>query len=100
MATMNKWELAEDPILRRRMGKTGEELSELAAVVNRIQIQGIDSVDPSSGKTNRQRLEEEMADVMAQCRVTIEVLGLDESAMHMREIEKRRQMAEWESLYR
>lgn len=97
---MNKWELAEDPMLRRRMGKTGEELSELAAVVNRIQIQGIDSVDPGTGKTNRQRLTEEAADVLAQIYVTIGVLGLDEAFIARRQDQKIEKMAEWESLYR
>lgn len=97
---MNKWELAEDPTLRRRMGKTGEELAELAAVVNRIQIQGLDAVDPGSGKTNRQRLQEEMADVYAQLDTNLAVLGLDGPAISDRVMEKQRQMHEWESLYR
>lgn len=100
MAAMNKWELAEDPMLRRRMGKTGEELAELLAVVNRIQIQGIDAIDPASGKTNRQRLTEETADVLAQLLVNSGALNLDDDAIQTRMIEKEGQMREWEALYR
>lgn len=100
MATMNKWELAEDPMLRRRMGKTGEELAELLAVVNRIQIQGIDAIDPSTGKTNRQRLHEETADVVAQLNTNLTVLGMDYEFIEKRKTQKQRQMREWETLYR
>lgn len=82
----------------RVVGKTLEELGELTAVVARLQIQGIDEIDPSSGKTNRQRLEEEMADVSAQFTLLAKMLGLDIEAMHTRADRKMADMAEWERL--
>ncbi|WP_394789098.1 hypothetical protein [Rhodoferax sp.] len=99
MPTMNKWMPTTNPLILRRMGKTGEEAGELLAVTNRVIIQGIDEIDPSSGKTNRQRLQEEIADVVAQCYCTINALSLDENFIRMRTVEKQRQMIEWEALY-
>lgn len=97
---MSKWEPDDAPHQARRIGKTLEELGELTAVLARISIQGLDAVDPSSGKINRQRLEEEIADVMAQCEVTTRVLKLDILGIAWRTAEKSAQMAEWEEHYR
>lgn len=94
---MNKWEVTTDPRILRRVGKTGEELCEAGAVVCRIVIQGIDEVDPSSGKTNRQRLTEELADVRAQIDLTIDELRLDRVAIADRVTAKKRQMTQWEA---
>lgn len=99
MAKMNKWELEKSDLVRRRMGKTGEELAELSKVVNRIQIQGIDGIDPDSGKTNRQCLIDETADVRAQLFTNIYALKLPRREIDAREDRKVEQMAEWESLY-
>lgn len=98
---MNPWVPDDNPRQARRLGKTGEEVNELGSVLFRISIQGIDAVDPSSGKTNRQRLLEETADVMAQCECNMWDLFTDEERayVHERALVKRRQMAEWESHY-
>lgn len=96
---MNKWQVTTDPLMLRRMGKTGEELGELQNVVSRIIIQGIDEIDPGTGKTNRQRLIDETADVLAQCYVNMAALGLPESEINARVDTKVGLMAEWESLY-
>lgn len=96
--TMNPWRPDDDPLLRRRMGKTGEELGELVCVVNRIQIQALDAVDPSTGDTNRKRLHDEMADVYAQLDKNVERLAMDSNYIEQRRARKRRQMDEWEAL--
>lgn len=101
--TVTKWVPTTNLMMLRRMGKfgeeLGEELGELSAVTNRCIIQGIDEVDPSSGKTNRQRLIEEIADVMAQCEVTIEKLGLPLDAINERVAHKRLSMQMWEEMF-
>lgn len=96
---MSPWVPDTDPHQLRRLGKTGEELNELASVLFRISIQGIDSIDPSSGKTNRQRFIEETADVLAQCDCNRESLFTVEEweSIQTRRIEKIRQMHEWEA---
>ena len=82
----------------RRLGKLGEELGELQAVASRCIIQRIEQIDPSSGKVNRQRFEDEIADVLAQVALTIRVFDLDYGYILLRQVEKERQMKEWEDL--
>ena len=98
---MNPWKPDDNPRQARRIGKTGEEVNELGSVLFRITIQGIDSIDPSSGKTNRQRLLEESADVMAQLHVNMHALFTNEERDFIvaRVEEKRRQMVQWEAHY-
>lgn len=99
MSNVTKWQPTTDRMLQRRMGKTGEELGELSAVVCRIQIQGIDEIDPSSGKKNRLRLQEEVADVYAQLDETVARLGLDTAEIEKRRQVKRGYMQQWEDMY-
>lgn len=96
--TLQKWLPEPNAHYQRRIGKTLEELGELTAVLGRCAIQGIESIDPSSGESNRYRLEKEIADVMAQCEETINVLNLNFAFIGLRIVEKMRQMEEWELL--
>jgi NTP pyrophosphatase (non-canonical NTP hydrolase) len=107
MMAMAPWIPVKDPLELRRLGKLGEELGELietaghlTAVVNRCIIQGLGEIDPTSGRQNRLRLEDEIADVMAQCKCTMRSLGLDAARIIDREDAKIRQMAEWDDVSR
>lgn len=90
------WVPSTDPGLIKRMSKTAEESSELAIAALRCQIQGVDEINPSNGKTNRRCLEDEIGDVIAQCRCTIEKLNLDKTYILERSIRKEALMHEWE----
>ena len=96
---MNKWIPEASPKVLRRVGKTGEEAAELQKVLSRIVIQGIDGVDPATGKTNLQALTEEIADVMAQCDVCIAAFDLDLDAICRRFFVKVEQMREREAMF-
>ena len=96
---MSKWTPTTNLMMLRRMGKLQEELSELGSVAARCIIQGIDEVDPGSGRINRDRLVDEIADVIAQCEVTMDKLNLDDGYIYERVAEKVCQMAEWEGLF-
>lgn len=96
---LNKWTPESNPMILRRVGKTGEELAELGKVCSRITIQGIDGIDPATGVSNRDALTKEIADVMAQCDVCIDALGLDWDAIRNRMRDKVEQMREWESMF-
>lgn len=96
---MSKWIPESNPMVLRRVGKTGEECAELSKVCSRITIQGLHGVDPASGISNREALAKEIADVMAQCKVTIDALGLSDRAIEERSLEKQAQMAEWEAMF-
>ena len=96
---MSPWMPTTDPRELRRLGKFMEELGELQAVVGRCLIQGIDEIDPSSGKTNRQRLIDEIGDVSAQTALTIALYGLPIEAINARSEKKKAQMVDWESWF-
>jgi NTP pyrophosphatase (non-canonical NTP hydrolase) len=96
---MNQWQPDDDANAARRIGKTLEELGELTAVLARISIQGIDAIDPSSGKTNRQRFEEETADVVAQINCNIDFSNMSTHELAARSANKQQQMGVWEGLY-
>lgn len=94
---MNPWAPDRDPRQARRIGKTLEEINELGVVLARISIQGMDAIDPASGKTNRQRLHEETADVLAQIECNVRAFDMDKNAMFDRQETKVEQMLEWEA---
>lgn len=95
---MSPWLVETNPLRNRHLGKSLEELGELSAVVARCIIQGIDEIDPSSGKTNRLRLEEEIADVQAQLQGLKVVFDLDEVKIMSREWQKIKNMEQWSAL--
>lgn len=96
---MNPWVPDTTPHQKRRVGKTIEELGELLGVLGRLDIQAIDAIDPGSGKTNRQRVQEEIADVMAQLPLTIDAFALNREEIAHRIARKQDQMREWEAHY-
>jgi NTP pyrophosphatase (non-canonical NTP hydrolase) len=59
------WIPETDPVRLAIISKLQEECAELQKVLARCVAQGIDEVDPSTGLTNRQELEKELADVRA-----------------------------------
>ncbi len=93
---MSPWKHESDPLTIRRIGKLGEELAELSKVVCRIQIQGISGIDPKTGKSNKEALTEEIADVIAQCELSISQLSLRGSIIADRIEVKKQRMEEWE----
>ena len=95
---LQPWYVETDAQRLRRFGKTLEELGELQAVVARCIIQGIDEVDPSSGKVNRKRLEEGIADVDAQLDLLMSAFDLDQQFIYTRSNDKVDQMHTWERL--
>ena len=95
---MNAWQVEADKSIIRRLGKLCEELNECGSAASRAIIQGVDSVSPDTGKTNRQWLLEELADVQAQIGCTLLHLGLDQDFLARRVAHKMKQMDEWEDL--
>ena len=96
----SKWVPTTNLLHLRRFGKSLEEVNELGAVLARCIVQGIDEIDPASGKTNRQRLEEELADVQAQIVCTTHDLGLNQDLMQERMHRKIGYMRDWESVFK
>lgn len=100
--TMNKWETEKDPHTVRRMNKTMEECGELIIAASRVNNQGQDGVDPSTGTPNRRALIDEMADVRVQIEMNLAMLKLDDEEgryYYDRMRRKTQEMKDWESLY-
>ena len=73
----NPWRPMTDPRDLKTMGKLLEELGELTAAASRCLIQGIDEVEPITGKSNHLWLSEELADVMANAALVCERFSVD-----------------------
>jgi NTP pyrophosphatase (non-canonical NTP hydrolase) len=94
---MEPWVSALTPHQARRVGKTIEELGELLAVLGRLTIHNLDDIDPGTGKTNRQRMHEETADVLAQLLCNDPAFAMDTAFMDERMTEKVNLMRQWEA---
>ena len=95
---ISPWMKEEDPLVVAVVGKLGEELSECAAACFRILIQGLNEVEPVTGKPNRQWLSEELADVAATMIRASDKLLLDEAFMSDRAARKSLGFERWDAM--
>jgi NTP pyrophosphatase (non-canonical NTP hydrolase) len=72
------------PIDVKHLGKLAEELNEAGSAVARCLIQGIEESEPVTRKSNREWLEDELADVMANIDLVAAHFGLDLQRMRAR----------------
>ena len=86
------------PVDVKHLGKLGEEVNELGSAISRCIIQGIDECDPVTGKQNRQWLQDEIADVLANIELVREHFGLDSDAISLRVEKKKRHLRAWHSM--
>lgn len=95
---MNPWHPIKDAVQLKTLGKLGEELGECSAAVSRCIIQGVEGLEPVTGKSNRQWLEEEIADVIAGISLATELFNLDEAAIRARAAKKVEQLRAWHAM--
>lgn len=88
---LNPWVPMSDPVDKKVVGKSMEEIYELieaaarvGAAISRCFIQGIDEREPTTGKSNRQWLTDEVADVEANLRLIKEHFQLDAEEIEVR----------------
>lgn len=98
MADITLWLPEPDPVTHQALGKAAEECGELAQILARCLIQGVDNSDPKTGQPNRDRLAEELADVDATISWLFEVLGIDVEAHNRRMDRKITGFREWQSM--
>lgn len=89
------WHPMSDPVDLKHMGKLLEEAGELVAASSRCVVQGIDEVEPDTGKPNREWLEDEIADVLAGCELATAHFGLDAKRIFDRAEKKKAQLRAW-----
>jgi hypothetical protein len=91
----NPWVPMDDPKDIKHLGKMMEELGELTSAAARCLIQGIDETEPSSGKTNRQWLQEEISDVHATSFLTTQRFELNTTEITARANRKIDHLRKW-----
>lgn len=94
----NPWHPMNDPVDLKHMGKLSEELGEAQSAVARCIIQGIDEEEPITGKINREWLEDELADVLANINLVALRFELDEDRMNQRMERKAKQLKLWHDM--
>lgn len=95
---LNPWNPMLRPIDLKHLGKLGEELGEAQSAVCRCIIQGINECHPITGKTNREWLEDELADVLANIELVHEHFNLNEDRMGDRVEKKIEHLRGWHSM--
>lgn len=84
----SNWQPITNPVDLAVLGKLGEEFAECAAAIFRCIIQGIDEVEPTTKKPNREWLTDELADVDAMLNHCIMHFKLDLAAVAVRSNKK------------
>lgn len=92
---MNPWHPMSVPIDVKHLGKLAEECGELSAAIARCLIQGLDEKEPTTGKLNREWLEDEIADVAANYGLVIEHFDLDVMRIFSRSKQKADRLRAW-----
>jgi NTP pyrophosphatase (non-canonical NTP hydrolase) len=92
------WHPMTDAVDLKHLGKLSEELGEAIAAVSRCVIQGIDEVEPVTGKINRRWLEDELADVLANIGLCNEHFRFDATRMLERIERKKKHLRGWHVL--
>lgn len=92
---MLPWHPMTKKIDLKHLGKLVEETGELSAASARCIIQGIDECEPVTGKINREWLEDEIADVMANCLLVVEHFNLNDERIADRANMKGERLRKW-----
>lgn len=89
------WHPMTNAVDVKHLGKLGEEAGELASAASRCLIQGIYEKEPETGKVNKEWLEDEIADVMANAKLCVDRFGLDDVRIDKRIAEKIKNLEWW-----
>lgn len=95
---LNPWRPMTDALAVKHLGKLGEEVNELGSAISRCIIQGVDECEPVTRKPNRQCLQDEIADVLANIELVTKHFGLDEEAIRIRTERKKKHLRGWHSM--
>lgn len=96
----NPWQPMSDPVDIAVIGKALEERGEAIAAMGRALIQGMDGTEPGTGKSNRQNVQDELADEAATGAHVIAHFGLNRDEMPARVQRKHGHLARWFAMLR
>lgn len=94
----NPWHPITNTVDLKHLGKLAEELNECGSAVARCIIQGVDECEPVTGIVNRNWLENEIADVLANIILVRQRFSLDAAKIEKRIEKKCRHLRQWHSL--
>jgi NTP pyrophosphatase (non-canonical NTP hydrolase) len=89
------WQPIKLPLHLALLGKLLEELNECGSAASRCIIQGVDECEPVSGKSNREWLEDEIADVTAGIALISERFDLNHDRIFKRVVRKMAHLRQW-----
>lgn len=92
------WVPMSKPIDLKHLGKLGEECGELISAKDRCPIQGINEYEPITKKSNKEWLEDELADVRANSELVIEHFNLDQARIDQRTERKKFYLRRWHEM--
>jgi hypothetical protein len=95
---LNPWTPMSVAIDVKHLGKLAEELNEAGSAVARCLIQGIAESEPVTHKPNREWLEDELADVLANIDLVVAHFGLDAARIQRRAERKKSHLRGWHSM--
>lgn len=95
---LNPWMPMTRPLDLKHLGKLGEEVCEAGAAIFRCIIQGIEESEPVTGKPNREWLEDEIADALANIDLVCEHFSLDAARIQRRIDRKKTHLRGWHSM--
>lgn len=98
MQEPSPWQPENDKVHLAVLGKTGEEAGELVSALFRCVIQGVDGKHPVTGKSNRDWLQDELADVLAGIHLTVDRFNLDYAEITRRCEMKKQHKRKWYKL--
>lgn len=98
MTDITLWLPETRTVIHQALGKAAEESAELSKIAVRCIIQGLDAVDPVTGKPNRQSLADELADIEATTEWLFELLSLDVEAHNARATRKLEGFRRWQAM--
>jgi hypothetical protein len=94
----NPWHPITDTVDLKHLGKLAEEAGELCSAASRCMIQGMNEAHPTTGKINREWLEDEIADVFANIDLCMERFDLDQVRVTERMRNKFIQLRKWHDM--
>lgn len=95
---LNPWHPITDSVDLKHLSKFCEELGECTAATARCIAQGIDEVEPVTGKPNRKWLEDEIADVLANAQLVMDRFRLDKFRIMDRSERKVKLLQSWHKM--
>jgi NTP pyrophosphatase (non-canonical NTP hydrolase) len=76
-----------------------EECAEVIQAISKVFRFGMDDIHPTTNKSNKESLEEEVGDLLCMIQLMMEKSIVDESKVHKASIQKRIKLEKWSNIF-